>query len=439
MCNCKIRPCVCEESIFIDSWKCNDNTTTSTTSTSTTSTTTSSTTTTTTTLNPQLFTINNNSQYDDLEYFVFHVNNGTNLITRGIIQSGQSFSHSFNILNAGTVTIWVRQYYSQLIYVSTTLEVTGQPDDIKSYGNGVIDFQYNSVIPNASLYELTIIDEAPITTTTSTTSSTTSTSTTSSTTTSTTTLAPDPLIVRVTNNRTSPIGTNTETRWGTAPFTSYYGFVGTSVAANSNVTLYNGPFGLTNQTNIIYQNTGFQPVTVSVYYSNNNGVSYSLLGTHNLSAATVPPYPQFNQTYNTVPNNTGVTNIIDLRVTNGAYSTSNYTIRVINNAGYQIDLNQIINRSSPSNLVYSTTNNLTLNSGANQQLYTGNLLEASTRVTIRNQGEQFLASFYYSNNNGTSFTLVGSTNVGFGALVDNSYLTASPGNGSNCILEIRLT
>lgn len=440
-CNCHIVPCNCAESIFLgSSWRCNDNTTTSTTSTSTTSTTTSSTTSTTTTLAPQIFTINNDSQYEDLEYFVFGVGNGTQLLTNGFVQPTQSFSQTLSIISGTTsLTIWVKQLSGNIIYVTATLEVTGEPTDIDSYSNGVTEFQFNDLITNALLYELTITDETPITTTTTT--STTSTTTSSSTTTTTTSIAPDPLIIRVLNNRTSAIGFNTMAWYGTTPFTPYYPLLGGLLLGSQTQTAYNSIFGSSNQTTLRYENTGSAGVLVSMYFSDDNGSSYSLLGTANLVGHTGGAYPATQQTFTTNPNNTGVTNIIEFRVTNGEYSTSNYIIRVVNNTGFNVNLNQLIGRTSPSNVSYFTANNPTINSGVTQQFYSGALLEPSTRITINNSptNEQFNVSFYYSDNNGASYSLVGSGFVTIGGTLDNSYSTPSPGTGIQCILEIRLS
>lgn len=441
--NCKkVNSTKCDESIFIGSgWRCNDNTTTSTTFTTTSSTSTSSTTTTTTTLAPKIFTIINESTYEDIEYYVFAIISGTPVLASGIVQPDQEIIHSIIVpAGASELTIWLKTQNSGTIFVTTVLSIPTLPDNILSFPNGTRDVQYNNVPTSYNNYEVVIDNLIIPTTTTSTTTSTTST-TTSSTTTTTTTTVPDPFEINVVNQRTAVMGHNISANWGTFPFSAYFPLTGMTTAPSNTSVYYNSTFGNTNQTSILYQNTGNSPVTVGVYYSNNNGGLYSLLGTYNLSAHAggSAPYPSFNQTFNTPPNNTGVKNILQMRVTNGAYSTSNYIIRIVNNAGYGLNLAQVINRASPSNTVYSTTNNLTLNSGSSQQLYSGNLLEANTRVTLTNAGEQFIATLFFSNNNGANFSNLGVFPVNFAGNLDTTVATPSPGNSNTCILEIRLT
>lgn len=282
---------------------------------------------------------------------------------------------------------------------------------------------------------------APTTTTTTTSTTTTSTSTTttsstSSTTTTTTTLAPDPLRIFVTNGRSSAIGFNTQVWSDTIP---YYTLQGGALLAAQTQTTYNSTFGASNTSVLRYENTGTAGVTVTMYFSDNNGSTYSLLGSANLAAYSGSgPYPFTEQTHTTTRNGIGVTNLIQFLVTNGVYSTSQYIIRVVNNTGFTVDLD-VQGRSSPSNLNYFASTNVNIATATTQTLVTSTLLEAATRITMLNNGEEMNVSFYYSNNNGTSYSLVGSAFLGISGTSDNSYATVTPGNNANCILEIRLS
>lgn len=314
----------CEESIFGGtSWRCNDNTTSTTTSTSTTSTTTSSTTTTTTTLAPESFTFINNSQYNDLEYFVFAVGSGTTLLATGFVQSSQTIVRQAYIPSGSTsVTIWVKQFSGDTIYVTTSLVAGADPAIIFSYPLGVTEFQYNGVTDDESTYVLTIADETPITTTTTTSTSTTSTTstsststTTSSTTTTTTTEARENLIVRVRNMGSPAIGFNTKSI-NVDGFiqTDYYALTGGALISGGTQTPYNSMVGTGNQTRVIYENTAAREVAGSLYWSNDNGSTYSLVGSFFLIPYSgAGAYPKDDSVYNT-PQSTTTGNILEIRV-----------------------------------------------------------------------------------------------------------------------------
>lgn len=335
--NCAILAIPCEDSLFTVTGRCTDITTTTTSTTSTSTTTTSSTTTTTTTLTPQTFTINNDSLYPDLQYFVYEINpTGTPLLLSGFVQPTETKIHTFNTsATATSVTIYVKQYQGNTIYVTATLEVTSQPDDIDDYPFGVTEFQFNNVIDSALNYELTIEDTDPIITTTSTsttsttstststtstststsTTSTSTTTTTSSTTTTTTTIEEN-ILIRVKNVGTPTIGFNTQA-WNVNGLTQiqYYALTGGVLTSGNTQTPYNNNIEAGNQTRVLYENTTTNELTISFYWSINNGTSYTLLGSVFIPPYSgVGPYTFDDSIWNTVPNGIGITNILEMRV-----------------------------------------------------------------------------------------------------------------------------
>lgn len=314
----------CKEPLYIDSWRCSEGTTSTTTSSSTTTTTSSTTTTTTTTVAPEHFVITNNSEYNDLEYFVFAIVGGTTLLFTGFVQSGQTKNHYVNIPTGATsLTFWVKQYSGNIIYINTSLQVDSDTPIDFSYGNGISEFQYNDVDATGDLYTLIIDDETPITTTTTTSTSTTSTtststtSTTSSTTsTTTTTEARENLIIRILNNGPAAIGFNTQS-WNISGSvqTSYYALTGGALVASGTQTPYNSMVGVGNQTRFRYENTAEREIILSLYWSNDNGATYSLVG-----SVFIPPYsgsgsyPFDDSIYTTIQSST-TGNILEARVT----------------------------------------------------------------------------------------------------------------------------
>lgn len=335
-----IKKCIvtpsCESPLFLgDSWRCNDNTTTSTTSTSTTSTTSSSTTSTTTTIAPKEFTIINNSQYDDLQYFVYAIGGVTTILLDGFVNSGDTRTGTYNIPQGTTsITIYVKQIDSTLMYIQTLLYVNNILTETNVYNTGTIEFQWNNIDENANDLRVVINDTTPLTTTsttstttttsTSTTSTSTTSTTTSSTTTSTTTQAPDNLIIRIKNIGSLSAGLNTRA-WNIReipPFspivTQYYPSTGATLAAGNTQTFYNGPIAAGNKTRVLYQNTSdFREISGTVYWSTNNGASYTLLHSFFLPPSPPPPtssYPEDDSVYLTIPNNTGINNILEIRI-----------------------------------------------------------------------------------------------------------------------------
>lgn len=325
---------------------------------------------------------------------------------------------------------------SKCLYL-TTSTTTSSTTTITSTSTTTTTTTSSTTTTTTTAAPTTTTTTTSTTTTTTTTVPTTTTTTTSSTTTTTTTEARDPLEIFVVNSRSSVIGYNTQAWSGITP---YYNLSGNILSAGNTQTTFNGMFGISNSTKLRYENTGNSGVTVTMYFSDDNGSSYSLLGSANLAAHAggSAPYDFVEQTYTTTPNGIGVTNLIQFLVTDGQYSTSQYIIRVVNNTGFTVDLD-IIGRSSPSNNSYFTSTNVNIATGSTQVLSTATLLEAATRITMNNNGEQVNVAFYYSNNNGSSYSLVGTAFLGISGTLDNAYSTATPGNNATCILEIRLS
>jgi hypothetical protein len=293
-CSCNHNPCNCSSVVYTEqlfmcdnSWKCNQPSTTTTSTTSTSTTTTTSSTTTTTTTCQKTLTIVNNTDYTNLFYVLREEGNDAPKI-QGFVLDNSTITRTYYATPGIELLLEVFSDNGQLLYVLATLEVTGHPDDIINYNSGTTEVEFDNIDEEACDVTLTLDDTTPLTTTTTTTTSTTTTSTstttttTSSTTTTTTTEGSTSLIIQANN-----IGTDTFCSIDVEAYRSPANTIfsnDTSVVLSpfvpTPVNLYTGTLPLSqNLTRLRVRTVPSSPSvsTWSVYYSNDNGSSFSLL------------------------------------------------------------------------------------------------------------------------------------------------------------------
>lgn len=308
-------PCVCGQSLS------------TTTTTMTTYHTTSTTTTTTTTVPPceqNSFTLTNNLATTNMVYELLDTDD--NIIIQGFVLAGGTINRIFPCCE-GELKVKIYQLNGQSF--STTAQVTqGSVNSYTYYnvteielGTDVLDCEDTTIVLNTP--PVTTTTTTSTTTSTSTTSTTTTSTSTTSTTTSTTTTAFIGLQVSVLNNGTGTIGFNTQT-WNIkdnvlpAPptVTSLYGLTGDTAAPAATEVQYSGTFGTGQKSRLRYENTGSANIIVAIYFSINNGSSYTHLGSYDLLGYTGSgPYPFIENTYVTVPA-PGSVNRIQFRIIN---------------------------------------------------------------------------------------------------------------------------
>jgi hypothetical protein len=335
--------------MFVASPLCNqDRTTTTTTFTtsSTTSTTTSSSTTTTTTCNPFVFTLSNDSSYDNIYWELRDADTGI-VVDSGYIQSGTSVERDIccgvtdnlciygEYVQPGTMDVEVVYGMNSDIYYGVTEFSTCNIGPTPPYVSTTSTTSTTTTTSSTTSTTTTLptfectpggdftvyILDAPSTTTTTTsttttTTSTTTTTTTSSTTTTTTTVAPITLDYIVVSQGSKTIGI-TNTAWNVedvpppaSPIINNYFNPTTSLLVPPNTqTLYSGEFFEGNKIKITVTNTAMYAESVYLYYSNNNGLSFTLLGAYDL-----PSLATNTSTYSVVKPSPGGNAIIECRV-----------------------------------------------------------------------------------------------------------------------------
>lgn len=143
-------------------------------------------------------------------------------------------------------------------------------------------------------------------------------------------------------------------------------------------------------------------------------------------------------TTTTTTSTTTTTTSSSTTTTTTTYSSSTLKIKVTNNQFIDADIDLYCD-SNPSNNVYIPTSNVTLVATSSNQLYSGTLLESKTDIILTNNADTITVGVYYSQNNGTTYTYLGGAVLNNGNTLNNFYNTPSPGTGSNCILDIRLS
>ena len=181
------------------------------------------------------------------------------------------------------------------------IDSNGNPTGVRKY-NDPLDPDYVPPVINYTA--------CPIPTTTTTSTSTTTTTSTSSTSTTTTTISPStqPLTIDLINNKSVAIYGQLGAVSDPLATTTYFSNTIFDLAAGISHEFYSGTLS-ENATKIYIENDSGASFTVGVYYSQNNGTSYSLLRSFTLANGT------FDDTsYSTPANLTGLTNKIEVRI-----------------------------------------------------------------------------------------------------------------------------